>query len=879
MIKKLRSLIPLIAFFLLFTIPAATFAQCAGNDVLNYEICDIPNPSSQAIDLFSLLGSGAVPGGTWSDDDLSRGFDETTGVLNAQIVPASGVYHYTYTVAGGCADTSATVTVTIGGYAGETNFRGTPCSDNHSYNLFEVFNNSLGTVSPKSNGTWFNNKTNTPVPGNVVDAEVLGLGDTRFTYTVAAIGSCLESVSTGIVTVVKAAEAGTPSKLLLCDNADFSLYTNVDLNNQLSGEDAGGTWVDNNGTGQITFLKDHNVDVQNIYNTRGIGEYTFTYTVLPLNPACDKKTSTVTIKIEPLLDFTGAVLVVSSDICESQISTASYSVRVTKGPAPIPNGSYNVTYNVSGPAGETKTEVFTFSNGVMNFPLDSKYFQQKGNFIVQITNITAVGSEGACINIINNLLDDVNVYPTPVLTGAKLTIDPVCQNKSALVQITDASFLADGTYDIVYNLSGANTASAQTVRITVAGGVSSFTIPSSLIVNAGNTTVTITKITNVVSICNNTTNVSGVMVVRPLPNPANLKILVNDYCFNTPVNALLSGLGALTNIQITYSLSGSNTTTQTIALTVTGGNANFTIPVNLLTNTGATAIVINNLVNTDTTCDVILSNVSDGFSIIAIPAAPTAVSQQKFCKTNLAKVADLNPSGGQYQWFDSAAATTPLAVSTILVSGNYYVKEVTPTNSCLSTSTMVTVTINDLPAPVLNQDGQNFCGIDNPKVSDLSANTNAQASIAWYDAAVNGNVISGTDFLQDKKTYYGFDYSTVTGCFSENHIAVTVSLTDCTTTAYDFFIPDGFSPNNDTVNDTFRIPEIEFLFPDYSLEIYNRYGNLMFRGNKDKPEWDGKNHESAGLNDSIVPNGVYFYIVNFNKDNKSPQQGRLYLNR
>lgn len=161
----------------------------------------------------------------------------------------------------------------------------------------------------------------------------------------------------------------------------------------------------------------------------------------------------------------------------------------------------------------------------------------------------------------------------------------------------------------------------------------------------------------------------------------------------------------------------------------------------------------------------------------------------------------------------------------------------------------------------------------------MSANTNVAASIVWYDAANSGNVLNGNTLLKDNVTYYGFDFSTVTGCLSKNNISVTVSLTDCSTTQYDFFIPDGFSPNNDTVNDTFRIPEIEFLFPDYSLEIYNRYGNLMFKGNKDKPEWDGKNHESAGFSDAIVPNGVYFYIVNFNKDNKSPQQGRLYLNR
>ncbi|MNE60555.1 hypothetical protein D3C80_1557060 [compost metagenome] len=92
-------------------------------------------------------------------------------------------------------------------------------------------------------------------------------------------------------------------------------------------------------------------------------------------------------------------------------------------------------------------------------------------------------------------------------------------------------------------------------------------------------------------------------------------------------------------------------------------------------------------------------------------------------------------------------------------------------------------------------------------------------------------------------------------------------------------IPDGFSPNGDGVNDTFRIPNIEFLFPNYTIEIFNRYGNLMYKGNRNTPNWDGTSNQSGANINGIAPNGVYFYIVNFNKDGKSPKQGRLYLNR
>jgi gliding motility-associated-like protein len=939
----------------LFFIPTKNLGQCAGNDA-NLEVCNIPDASSQAIALYPLLGAGATPGGKWTDDFLSGGLNVTTGILNVQVIPKSGVYKYTYTVSGvsGCVDTSSTVTVVVGGYSGVTGPNASVCSDENAFNLFQVFNGSY--LSPQSNGSWFNNSTNTAV-NSVIDAATLGLGTFQFTYSIPAIGTCPAVSSTAFVSVFRAPIPGLSSRLLLCDSDDLSQYSNLDLNNQLAGEDAGGTWSDNNGTGQITFLNDHFIDVKNIYNTFGVGEYTFTYTVLPSNPICNKKSTTVRIKIEKRLDFTGATLVVNSDICESEIPTATYSAVLKKGSAVIPNGQYYVTYNVSGPAGETKTELLTFNNGVLNFSLDSKYFQKVGDFLVTITDITAFGSEGACHNIINNLFDVLHVYPIPILDGAKLTINPVCQNKSALVQITGATLLADGTYDIVYNLTGTNTVTPQTTQIVVVGGVSNFTIPSSFISNSGNTAVTITKITNVITKCTNSANVSGTMLVNPLPNPTNFKIVVDDYCLNNPVSVALSGLGALANITITYTLSGANVATQTTTLAVSGGNVNFIIPSNLLTNTGSNTITVTNLINNETTCDIIISTVSDNFLINPVPNAPIAISFQKFCKADVATITNLVPTGSQYQWFDSATATTPLSNSFVLVSGNYYVKEMAATSLCLSQSTMVSVTINpiptspttttqqefckvdqatvanltpngsqykwynsatattplasstllvsanyylraidlttlcqststvvtvkinDLPAPILNQDIQSFCGINEPKISDLVVNATVPNSIVWYDAPSNGNLLNGSALLKDKAIYYGFDTTTVTDCIPKNNFAVTVSLTDCTTSQYDFFIPDGFSPTGDGVNDYFTIPKIEFLYPDFTLEIYNRYGNMMFKGNKNKPNWDGRNSESAGFSDAIAPNGVYFYIVNFNKDKKSPQQGRLYLNR
>lgn len=72
-----------------------------------------------------------------------------------------------------------------------------------------------------------------------------------------------------------------------------------------------------------------------------------------------------------------------------------------------------------------------------------------------------------------------------------------------------------------------------------------------------------------------------------------------------------------------------------------------------------------------------------------------------------------------------------------------------------------------------------------------------------------------------------------------------------------FLIHDGFSPNNDGVNDTFKINGIH-LYPNAELKIYNRWGNQVFERTTDQSEWDGT------FKGTPVPDGSYFYWLGLN---------------
>ena len=128
--------------------------------------------------------------------------------------------------------------------------------------------------------------------------------------------------------------------------------------------------------------------------------------------------------------------------------------------------------------------------------------------------------------------------------------------------------------------------------------------------------------------------------------------------------------------------------------------------------------------------------------------------------------------------------------------------------------------------------------------------------------------------MEPNATYYAVLVDPVTGCESSVRLSFTPELTGCG--AINF--PDGFSPNGDGVNDTYDIDNLDILVPDFEMEIYNRYGALIYRGNASTPRFNGKSNQS-GASDSDLPVGVYFYIFNYNDGVNKPVQGRLYLSR
>ncbi len=73
-------------------------------------------------------------------------------------------------------------------------------------------------------------------------------------------------------------------------------------------------------------------------------------------------------------------------------------------------------------------------------------------------------------------------------------------------------------------------------------------------------------------------------------------------------------------------------------------------------------------------------------------------------------------------------------------------------------------------------------------------------------------------------------------------------------------IPNVFTPNRDGINDTWVIRYLES-YPGCTVEVYNRYGQIIFRSIGYSQPWDGT------FNGKEAPAGTYYYIVD-------PKNGR-----
>lgn len=940
--------------FLFFLIGISNFlqAQCAGENA-TIEICEKDADSAyRNFDLFAQLGGSPITGGTWATTNPENFYalNQSTGIVDLWRINNYGTHSFVYTNTD--CNQSATITIELGGYPGEDNIDGSAnaCGDDSNVNLHGFLGSNVDGKVQDFNGLWEEDPSTFTgqLEDNIFDAQAAGPGIYIFTYTVPDVNTCVGRTATVVLEVHPPPNAGFANSVTFCANDDFSAYTNFDLNGQLTGEDPNGTWTED-GTNQLSDLNDSVINIQELYDNFGYHSFTFTYTVYPSHPVCEKREVSVVIDILPVLDGD----IAADNICFGQ----DYVVDLVYDPTLLHNGSFLIGYTVNGVDGVSATAL---SDGSGNFIIDPELVPLNETVTLEITALTGVTP-------IRDVCPTVVVPPTTFIVASSTTVvQDICVQTEATVQVIDIldadGNLANGNFTTTYELTqpDASTTTSASFELEFTNGNATFFIPGSNFLDGGEYEVRPSISDTFATNC----PLANTINVTPLPDAIQLDLIVDNNCDATQIDVLVDA-PILPNgtYTITYDVTelGSNTVLTTNTINFTGGTAAYQIDVDALPIGNYTASV-RSIQNDTTPCRLDFEfEESENFSRGGVPEAPQANANQIFCLSNypgsptlmdievnadgdllfydtetdtnilpistalvdgedyfvtnsdpltncegtdrvqitvsfsdpnaptastvnpqfcaeaiptLANIAIKVSTGSSVTWFDAATGGSELSTSTVLVDNQSYFAA-TNNNGCTSTNRLeVTPTVVTVATTSLSSDMLQVCGLDNPTIAALRILENeTDNDVRWFMTETDGTALTDDVLLVQNTTYYAENYNPLTGCSSATRVPVTIDFSDCDPENYDFFIPDGFSPNDDGRNDTFFIPNIETIFPNFTLEILNRYGTSLFKGDINNPAWNGRNGSAT------APNGVYFYIINYNKDNAEPIQGRLYLNR
>jgi gliding motility-associated-like protein len=206
-----------------------------------------------------------------------------------------------------------------------------------------------------------------------------------------------------------------------------------------------------------------------------------------------------------------------------------------------------------------------------------------------------------------------------------------------------------------------------------------------------------------------------------------------------------------------------------------------------------------------------------------------------------------------YQWSAQNEISNDTAVYNL--PEGFYSLIITDANGCV-TDTMVII---QEPAPLV---------VDYTSINPSCIGNN--------DGSIELEVVGGTEpyvYIWDMATgslpyfdgLYEGSYEIIVQDANEcEHNLETVTLMDVPEEC--LRIPDAFTPNGDDNNDTWIIENLD-LFNKYHVQVFNRWGQVLYQGKPGSQPWDGTTTDGKP-----VPTGSYIYVINLHNGSK-PKTG------
>ena len=207
----------------------------------------------------------------------------------------------------------------------------------------------------------------------------------------------------------------------------------------------------------------------------------------------------------------------------------------------------------------------------------------------------------------------------------------------------------------------------------------------------------------------------------------------------------------------------------------------------------------------------------------------------------------------QYRWQDGSTNRTFLASQV----GTYHVT-VTNNRGCTGSDSLqisaILPTPSDFLAPTVS-----FC-----KYQDVTLSPNRRFNEYLWSTGARQQTIT-----VDRGGRYTLEVTDLNGCRGRDTIQVIEN--DCLTGV---FIPNAFTPNGDNLNDRF-LALVYGRVESFRLEVYNRFGELVYATNDPRDGWDGN------VKGKQSPGGNFVWVCRYQLAGESPvsRKGTLTLIR
>ena len=205
------------------------------------------------------------------------------------------------------------------------------------------------------------------------------------------------------------------------------------------------------------------------------------------------------------------------------------------------------------------------------------------------------------------------------------------------------------------------------------------------------------------------------------------------------------------------------------------------------------------------------------------------------------KALTLYGSGGtNYSWSTGETASNIVVNPSAATTYTLYVTSA----SCKDTATVV-VNVNDQPVASVTMDA--YLVLAGKSTTLHGTGAGIGGAYDWTPpTSLNDPTVQDPIATPTSTTTYLLTVTNASGCWD------TASTT--LKTAIDITFPNGITPNADGRNDTWAIDLIE-QFPQCQVEIYNRWGQLLFQSTGYVQQWDGI------FDGKPLPVGTYYYII------------------